>query len=252
MKKRVGFGALTVVFLAVCAAVQPSSPSAIQAPRQPYVGPIRWDHPVVVRRGRAVRLRYQRWVVPERAVVATSRRSVRITLYGREPVHSGPGVSPAAVFFGCVEVQLRGRIGRRKLIDGRSGRVFRPDRRRTEADRYRERSLRRQRGCQKTAVAYKPRRAAKRSSVPKVTGRTVCKAERGLAAAGLHWRYGGSSVIYSRPQPPPPPGTLVSFSCDDDQVVRQRPRAGRRLRPGSVVFLETVCTLGRKRGYACL
>lgn len=88
--------ALAVGFPASNAPAQPSDPTATQPPaetQQPqYVGPFRWSYSAVIRRGKAVRLAYQASDFKlERAVVASSRRSVRITLYGRTHPPRRPG-----------------------------------------------------------------------------------------------------------------------------------------------------------------
>lgn len=119
-------------------------------------GPVRWQYSVVMRRGRAVRLGYQ---VPPigfeatHAVVAASRRSVRITLYVRVPVREGP--TPAAIGLECAEVRLRERVGRRRLVDGLTGRPPRSAKRRSRGDRRFERHLRKTRRCPRVAVEYK-------------------------------------------------------------------------------------------------
>lgn len=150
---------LAAVFAALSAAGQPSVPNGTQpvgeTENTQYVGPFRWRYSAVVRRGKAVRLAYESSNYRlERAVVATSRRSVRITLYGRTPPPPPPGVvTPAVLAIGCVEIPLRERVNRRKIVDGLTGRA--PRGYRGEDDRYFKRKLRKSRRCIRVAVKYK-------------------------------------------------------------------------------------------------
>jgi beta-lactam-binding protein with PASTA domain len=75
--------------------------------------------------------------------------------------------------------------------------------------------------------------------VPDLVGKDVCEASRAAADRGLRWRYGpggdvSAAVLRHDPS--------VSFTCADDEVVRQSPGPGTDVGEGGVVTLITECT----------
>jgi len=74
--------------------------------------------------------------------------------------------------------------------------------------------------------------------VPSVTGKAESVAQCRLAADGLRWRFRGDHVVLSHP--------IIACSqhgavMPDPRVISQTPRAGARVRRGSVVILDDEC-----------
>jgi hypothetical protein len=85
--------------------------------------PVSWSGVLVVRDGRVVKLGYTTSPAlrAERAVVRARRGRVTITLHESRPPE-GIGIPDGAVER-CVRIRLRAPLGRRVLVDGRSGRT---------------------------------------------------------------------------------------------------------------------------------
>lgn len=86
--------------------------------------------------------------------------------------------------------------------------------------------------------------------VPDLKGKTLRDATCGLQQLGLRWRSRGTRGIS------PPVNCGVGNgggSMDDIPVTGQTPQPGSRVRPGSVVTLDDLCTdAARKRQGGCL
>jgi beta-lactam-binding protein with PASTA domain len=77
-----------------------------------------------------------------------------------------------------------------------------------------------------------------RVTVPRLVGKPQSRAECALAARRLRWRFLGDRRVHSRP--------IVRCSgrstvTPDPKVIAQRPRAGTRVRRGSVVVIDNEC-----------
>ena len=73
--------------------------------------------------------------------------------------------------------------------------------------------------------------------VPDVVGDDMCDATEKITRRELRWRIGeqtSSARLEANPE--------SSFTCADDDVVRQRPAPGTELGDGGVVTLVTVCS----------
>lgn len=75
-------------------------------------------------------------------------------------------------------------------------------------------------------------------TMPEVVGLGECAATERLRERGLRWRFGPRSPVGGRPASCVDPG-LFSVS---DEVLGQRPQAGKKLGESEVVVLETACT----------
>jgi hypothetical protein len=92
---------------------------------------------------------------------------------------------------------------------------------------------------------------AGRIAVPRVVGLTRSRAACRLVAVALRWRGGGEHAVHRRAFVPCHDRRV--HVAPDPIVRRQRPRAGRRVAPGTVVVIEDDCTLlrFRKQPTAC-
>ncbi|HEX4692561.1 MAG TPA: PASTA domain-containing protein [Solirubrobacteraceae bacterium] len=105
-------------------------------------------------------------------------------------------------------------------------------------------------GCNASVATESPA-GQSRPRVPDVLGLPRSRAACTLIAAGLRWRVGGEHGAHNRGVIPC--GVSGVRLAPDPIVKRQRPRAGRPVRRGSVVALEDDCTLLRFKhpGSAC-
>jgi beta-lactam-binding protein with PASTA domain len=78
-----------------------------------------------------------------------------------------------------------------------------------------------------------------KGKVPDLVGKDVCEASQAATARGLRWRYGGGGEVLTEALHA---DRTASFSCSDDEVIRQSPAAGTDLGEGGVVTLITVCS----------
>jgi hypothetical protein len=87
-------------------------------------------------------------------------------------------------------------------------------------------------------AAAAPATTTRTVRVPRVVGGTESRAQCSLAAAGLRWRFRGSSHVFGRPVIVCKRGVAV---LPDPQVDSQSPAGGAHARRGSVVVLDDVC-----------
>ena len=105
-------------------------------------------------------------------------------------------------------------------------------------------------GCGAAATPAAERSKA-RVAVPDVRGATLRDATCRLTDLGLRWRLRGSRRASVRQLSGCGNDGIVS-SSDDHPITGQRPRPGKRVRPGTVVVLDTRCDMPRDGGIACV
>jgi beta-lactam-binding protein with PASTA domain len=88
--------------------------------------------------------------------------------------------------------------------------------------------------------------------VPDLTGLPQPDAQKELERLGLRWRFGGIDRVFTKAPRPLPSNMHIASDPYDDQVVSQKPDAGERVEPHTIVEFETKCTMLRFKNSRCI